>query len=548
MRKYLLLPALLLCFLGSCNRQQTSVNSRLEQAEALKDTLPDSAATLLGRIERPELLPTDERLHYGWLKAYLHYHWYSSMSEDSLILPAFEVIRAAGDTGRLLTTYFLKAKYLHDTGRNEDALQTLYEGANLALQAGDCKRAGDFHAEQGELYVYVYKDYRQGTEAFRRALALRETADNRFSLGVCLALLRNDSSLRHVDRSVNLAFQQGDTAHAIHYLRNLAQIQTYITRDYRHAIDTNRRLLQLTDDESQLDIACLTLSECYLKLGKLDSAQYYLDKGRLYDRQKEKFATKENMTAFLQSIIDYTRTGTFDMLDVMRYNDSLNNAVYALQNTIRQKDRTRNDFSQANLRLMVDRQRMQLWLLGCLLLLLVLAGVTVFYIYRRRQRLIEAEERIETLNRLLAGASDTALNDAREEDERFFRRVLLQQLGLIRLVAGQPTAQNRELLRRVSVLPHPNEKAEGLLVWEDLYPVIDRVYNGFHARLMQHFGSVLTEKEVQLCCLLRADFSTKEISVITGQSIPTIYQRKTTIRKKLGMDEKEDIAAFIESL
>ena len=33
---------------------------------------------------------------------------------------------------------------------------------------------------------------------------------------------------------------------------------------------------------------------------------------------------------------------------------------------------------------------------------------------------------------------------------------------------------------------------------------------------------------------LCAEFSTKEISVVTQQSIPTIYQRKTNIRKKLG--------------
>jgi DNA-binding CsgD family transcriptional regulator len=82
-------------------------------------------------------------------------------------------------------------------------------------------------------------------------------------------------------------------------------------------------------------------------------------------------------------------------------------------------------------------------------------------------------------------------------------------------------------------------------VWEDLYPVIDRIYDGFYTQMNQCFGSVLIDKEQQLCCLLCAEFSTKEISVVTQQSIPTIYQRKTNIRKKLGMGEKEDIVGFI---
>ena len=131
------------------------------------------------------------------------------------------------------------------------------------------------------------------------------------------------------------------------------------------------------------------------------------------------------------------------------------------------------------------------------------------------------------------------------DDDHLLRRTLLQQLGLIRLVAGQPTAQNQDLLRRFSTLPHPGVDGEGLLVWDDLYPLIDRLYDGFHARLVARFGTLLTDKEQQLCCLLRADFTTKEISVLTAQSVPTIYQRKTTIRKKLGMDEKGDIVAFV---
>ena len=58
---------------------------------------------------------------------------------------------------------------------------------------------------------------------------------------------------------------------------------------------------------------------------------------------------------------------------------------------------------------------------------------------------------------------------------------------------------------------------------------------------------VCWEKEIQLCCLLCAGFSTKEISVVTQQSVRTIYQRKTDIRHKLGMDEKEDIIGNISA-
>ena len=46
------------------------------------------------------------------------------------------------------------------------------------------------------------------------------------------------------------------------------------------------------------------------------------------------------------------------------------------------------------------------------------------------------------------------------------------------------------------------------------------------------------EQENQLCCLLKGNFSTKAINMLTRQSLQTIYQRKTQIRQKLSIPEK----------
>ena len=126
--------------------------------------------------------------------------------------------------------------------------------------------------------------------------------------------------------------------------------------------------------------------------------------------------------------------------------------------------------------------------------------------------------------------------------------MLLQQLGVIRLMASTPTAQNQALLRRLAELGNDQVPVEELIVWEDLYPLIDRLYNGFHSRLKERFGSLLTDKEVQTCCLLCAGFSTKEIGVITHQSASSIYVRKTAIRKKLGAEEGADIVEVVKNL
>lgn len=42
-----------------------------------------------------------------------------------------------------------------------------------------------------------------------------------------------------------------------------------------------------------------------------------------------------------------------------------------------------------------------------------------------------------------------------------------------------------------------------------------------------------------------AGFSTKEIAVVTAQSAATVYVRKSSIRRKLGIPEKKDIVQWL---
>lgn len=122
---------------------------------------------------------------------------------------------------------------------------------------------------------------------------------------------------------------------------------------------------------------------------------------------------------------------------------------------------------------------------------------------------------------------------------------MLKQLGIIKMVAETPTEQNREMLRKISSI---DGEINGELVdWSNVFEMIDNLYSGFYATLHHKYGDVLSLKEEQIIVLMVAGFSTKEISVITGQTTSTVYVRKSSIRKKLGVPEKEDIVRFLLS-
>lgn len=519
----------------------------------------DSVYTLLSQIEKPSRLSGDDRLLYGWLWAYVHYEWNNSMVEDSLVLPAFDMYVSGGDTTKRLLSYQLKSSYLYWLKKHEQSMQVLDSGIAEATTLRDTAFIVKMLEEKAYRCVYVWKDYPEAIEAFRQCIAFREDAEDYYSMGIAMGLQKNDSASYYMNRSVELAIQKGDTTRLVHYLRNYAQLQAYVGGDNSGALAAVRRMEQFATDRLQLNMGDMVRVEVFLKMGQIDSAQFYLDRERERSVGKKKFLTEENIVALYQALIDYERHRTFDILDVMRYNDSVANALRAAQSSLLRKDESKESLSEANLLLTVERQQTQLTLLFSLLALVVVGGGAFLYIRNKRNRLIEAEERVETLTRMLEEATkgnnesdapctavaDTGNCGTEPEDGQFFRKILLQQLGIIRLVATQPTTQNQELLRRISGITNRELPVESLLVWEDLYPVIDRVYDGFYTRMNQRFGNLLIDKEQQLCCLLCAGFSTKEISVVTQQSVPTIYQRKTNIRKKLGMGEKEDIVAFI---
>ena len=535
-------------WLCACSR--TDNTAVLRQADDVIYGNSDSAMKLLSQIKNPERLPFEEKMLYGWLRTFAHNVRGASMAEDSLILPAFNYFVSGRDTVKMLNSYVLKSKYLYWLKKHTESMAVLDSGIVEAIACRDTYLMVSMLAEQAYRYVYVEKDYKKAIEAHLRAIAIREDEGLCYSLGIAMGLLGNDSASYYMDRSIELVTQKKDTARLVHYLRNYAQLLSYKGQDYEKAIRVSKRLQSFPSDKVNDAMITLVLTECYLKIGELDSAQYYLDRGKAEVGHFKKFLTTENMIAYYQGLIDYTRYGTFDFLDVMRYNDSIHNALYALQSTIQRKDESKESLSNANLMLTVERQEAQLTLLFCVLVLVLVGGGAFFYIRGRRNRLIEAEERIETLNRLLVeatkgdrGQEETPATEVK--DGQFFRKILLQQLGIIRLVATQPTSQNQELLRRISGNTNHELPVESLLVWDDLYPLIDRIYDGFYTKMNQRFGSVLIDKEQQLCCLLCAEFSTKEISVVTQQSIPTIYQRKTNIRKKLGMGEKEDSVEFV---
>lgn len=539
--------------LFSCNGNQREYV--ISDTATLLVNNPKQAIAILDSLEQVSNLNEKERMHLVWNRALAYYTLGLSLAEDDQLMEAIIYYRT--ENKKQENSYLLEASYLNWKGKEEDAVRAIDKG--LAEISDATKRVKLLVAKAGIL-EHQHK-YNQAVdvlkEVFTYGMSKRESAILNYKLGLNLSLLGDAHSEYYYDKGIRLAAENGDTAIACEIMRNYAD---YLANNGQYSLsnDMFNQIGQMMPQVANLSAIQMSMAGNYINLHRLDSARICNDKALKSEEELKAhgFADIARKAVIEQQkfLLDYTSGKTVSYVEFARYCDSITADMLAKENTSTRRLESKNRLQAVNYALKLDQQRMGYMLL--VVVLLLIGGSVCGYLYYRNriQRLAEAEDRVDTLTRMLEEAQasiteDSPLhNQANKEDDSFFKKILLQQLGIIRLIAGTPTNQNQVLLKHISGISGGEIPTNSLLVWSDLYPVIDRLYDNFYTRLTAHYGNALTEKEVHICCLLCAGFSTKEIGVITQQSDATIYVRKTAIRKKIGAAEGQDIVAFVNDV
>ena len=540
-KQWLIIIILLLSF--SCYREG-SYRDALAGAERVAETNTDSLGYYLNKIRFPQKLHGREKADYWRLNGLYKEKTNRTAANDSSILFSLQYYHDHGINEHLAETYLLAASHCSWKGDTAGNRCLLNDGLAFAVKNGDTSDVSVFYRIIGQEQM-AEKQYGAAIESFRRAAVhSSDKAASEYLMGICFA--RNgqiDSSIYYFERAISEEELRGDSLTVGHYMRNYADM-LYATGDYTGALRLMRR--RLGYPEKRVNVYT-TMSGLHLALHDYDSAQFYLDRAKeMFDKKLDTYSvyTAHNNIAALQAVIDHVEGRNISGAISGLYMDSVwwDNGK---QVKLRQEETDAKERSELqNLMLENSRQQILLIFAAVLLLVVVSSGFVYIYIRRKKTELQEAEETREALRSLLADAVQSDNNYDR--DDRFFKKIVMQQLGLIRLVATTPTEHNQELLKQMSRIANKDIPVDDLLVWNDLYGAIDSVYDNFHVKLSVTYGGVLNEMEIQLCCLLCAGFSTKEISVVTQQGIRTVYQRKSTIRHKLGMVKKDDILAFLQ--
>ena len=587
---YYILSGYLILSVLSCQQHRSNTEwLRLADEQVGKST--DSLKTLLSQVQRPLELQGEERLLYGWLSGYLHARRGTSMVEDSLLVPLADSYIASQDTTRKLLSYWLKARYMGWQKKHEEAFALYEEGLRKASELKDTFWMQEMLLEQGKMYRFVWQDYSSCTSMFRRIVALKEQPLHTYSLGLAMALERNDSAVYYMNRAAELSMQEKDTAQAIFFLRNMMESQIYALNAYQEAIHTAKRLIQKNEqlklNNNTLVESCYDcMTQSYLKMRKLDSAQYMLNKTDSMAQIMEfKHPHTQNVLSLYQALIDYTRDQRFDLTDMAQHNEILYEKLKDEQKNTYQLKGSNERLTADALVLMVEKQRTRFSLMVVLLVAvsLAMAIVIVVNLYRRKLRktreqingFILAQQKNEGIirrNEQMIADLQIQITDGQEAQEQLEEQkaalVSLQQQtealrkeneGLqqrIEKYRHQPSeeeikelresasrmhqleerereltaelANNNELMRKL----RENPKFLGAAEWKKLEDITNRIYNRFTGRLKSQYTH-LTEVDIQLCILLKLRFTVSQIAILTATSPSSVSVQKNRLKKRL---------------
>lgn len=538
---------MLMVVIISCSPSTSYYQNALEEAEKVMPSNVDSAMAMLDAID-PAGLKTDSlRAKYHYLRAFGHMRQNRSMIGDSLIAFAHEYYRGKEVVRDIRSgTAFAWYKFwVGDTPGAIAMLDSLVSLRNvpnslisptlrIRVLLGASEYQGDALIPFARRLISMEADSMRKVEAKYMLLSAYEYAEKLDS-----ALMLSEELIEYA-RSHNWGDKQFmfelERAQILGEMGRTAESDEVVEGIFRKSSPDNGAAGYL---HMQLAINALNSDNLIRAAKELAVADSFAVKFR-----KEDDTYYRSYNNLLRTMIDFKQNGKLKLVHV----NGLNNRQQERYNRAKasQWESERSALQQQSRALALKAEsddKTVVILIIALVAVLILAGA-VWIILHRRQRERENEERAEALQKMVDELKASPSTEQTEvHTPAALRRAMLQQLGIIKMVAETPTEQNREMLRKISSIE--SDTAGELVNWNNVFELINTLYSGFYDKLHTSYGETLTPREEQIIVLMVAGFSTKEISVITGQTTSTIYVRKSSIRKKLGVLEKEDIVTFL---
>ena len=502
----------------------------LDTADSLMEQRPDSALTLLRRIDTLRLTSRHDRARYAMLLSMALDKNYIDLKDFHVLQPAIDYYEDHGTPTEQMRTFYYQGRIYENAGNMSKALQTYLKALEKGKGSNDIPTKARTYSAQIQPYEQLMA-FDKAIEAGEKALICNRQAG------------RIESYALNLNHLVSTYTFKNDKANTWKYLNECRKLWPYISEKRKQDFYNNYLIaatkfcgkdsIQAAIQEYESHVPpskwdFLTLADAYTAIKDFDRAEYFASQYKLHtsiDSDKRYYA----ILYFLYRAQGKYKEAGEAYTQFNNINDSLN--ISALQENVRLTEARHQQELQAE---KSEHKRVRnLWIAACSIALLLLFVLFTYYrlrISRMQKRLAEQEKeqyrrQYEQLEEEYQGLQLLLQENNRLNDET--KDIVKNRLDLL-----------NDFIK--AHLAEKGNKAEMRIrqIMEDKEAFMQSTCQSFsisHPVFIQKLRSHgLTDWEVGYCCLYALGLNSKEVGHYINSS--TYYKMNSLIRRKLGLD------------
>ena len=564
-------------FLSGCgndadNRQLVDIDTLLAQNQA------ENALLMLNAINTSSYSNKD-RAYYDLLTTQANHDCGNAATNDSVIGAAGKYFKAHGDKEKHARALLYQGYINARLGNLDRAVTCLRQAEDLAIDK-DLKTRALAKMKMGELYQsQVIGAKTLGASKYREALDLFNILDDKPNQIICLSELgglyrinkeKQDSALYYINAAISLAIQEIKPQYVVANLFSRAEYHAS-RGDYQGAKDDAVEAISWKGKLKIHPRIHYTAASAYLRLGRLDSARYYIQHA-------------PEMTTVADSIMHYQL-----LADLARREGKVDDAINYLNRTHNLADSVtmssmndkllevekKYDSQQAALENALLSSRLKGTLLGLAIVLLT-ALALAFLVWRYRNRLkiqqteyelqkADLDQSIASLQHMQDTINDyeQSLKDAQAEylghEARMSHAIAdleakKQQSDELRAIVDKQMQVVHQLLqwsyecneatfakrfKKMMTMRGSDEVGESY--WDNLQSLANDLYDNVLVKVQEAARGTLREDEINLIALLCHGFSRTVIMIcMRYRNLRTVSNKKIQIAHKLNVSSLDE--------
>lgn len=200
------------------------------------------------------------------------------------------------------------------------------------------------------------------------------------------------------------------------------------------------------------------------------------------------------------------------------------------------------EFSELKEKTLITKAKNQIVIISFLGLLLFVGGIAIYLYMRRKTVMFNARLAAEESHRL-------RLQVENKNKELASKAIHISKMNEVSVELSDKLKTllpglNREKAVAVQQIIRSLKKGTPLDAWKEFEMRFEQVHLEFYQKL-QTLCPTLTPTEIKICSFLRLNLTSKEISSLTNRSIGTIDNTRSSIRKKLNLENDSNLTTFL---